>query len=48
MFFCHQVKKSYSGLTNGAVLYSQKLANFHFWTHLTGGTGMGTFMGIIY
>ena len=23
-------------LTNGAQLYSQKLANFHFWAHLTG------------
>jgi cytochrome c oxidase subunit 1 len=33
-------------LTNGAVLYSQKLANFHFWAHLTGGIGMGAFMGM--
>jgi hypothetical protein len=28
-------------LTNGAELYSQKLANFHFWAHLLGGIGMG-------
>jgi cytochrome c oxidase subunit 1 len=33
-------------LTNGAQLYSQKLANFHFWAHLLGGIGMGAFMGI--
>jgi cytochrome c oxidase subunit I len=33
-------------LTNGAQLYSQKLANFHFWAHLTGGIGMGAFMGM--
>lgn len=33
-------------LTNGARLYSQKLANFHFWAHLTGGVGMGAFMGM--
>jgi cytochrome c oxidase subunit 1 len=33
-------------LTNGAKLYSQKLANFHFWAHLLGGVGMGAFMGI--
>ncbi len=33
-------------LTNGAKLYSQKLANFHFWAHLTGGIGMGAFMGM--
>lgn len=32
-------------LTNGAELYSQKLANFHFWAHLLGGIGMGAFMG---
>ena len=32
-------------LTNGAKLYSQKLANFHFWAHLMGGIGMGAFMG---
>lgn len=33
-------------LTNGAKLYSQKLANFHFWAHLIGGVGMGAFMGM--
>ncbi len=33
-------------VTNGAKLYSQKLANFHFWTHLIGGIGMGAFMGM--
>lgn len=33
-------------LTNGAVLWSQKLANFHFWAHLIGGIGMGAFMGM--
>ena len=33
-------------LTNGAKLYSQKLANFHFWAHLLGGIGMGAFMGM--
>jgi cytochrome c oxidase subunit 1 len=33
-------------LSNGAKLYSQKLANFHFWTHLLGGIGMGAFMGM--
>jgi cytochrome c oxidase subunit 1 len=33
-------------LTNGARLYSQKLANVHFWAHLTGGIGMGAFMGM--
>jgi cytochrome c oxidase subunit 1 len=33
-------------LTNGAQLYSQKLANFHFWAHLAGGVGMGAFMGM--
>ena len=33
-------------LTNGAALYSQKLANIHFWFHLLGGTGMGAFMGM--
>lgn len=33
-------------LTNGAKLYSQKLANFHFWAHLIGGIGMGAFMGM--
>jgi len=33
-------------LTNGAKLYSQKLANIHFWCHLVGGIGMGAFMGM--
>lgn len=33
-------------VTNGAKLYSQKLANVHFWLHLTGGIGMGAFMGM--
>ncbi len=33
-------------VTNGAKLYSQMLANFHFWTHLIGGIGMGAFMGM--
>jgi hypothetical protein len=33
-------------LTNGAQLYSQKLAYFHFWAHLLGGIGMGAFMGM--
>lgn len=33
-------------LTNGAKLYSQKLANLHFWCHLLGGIGMGAFMGM--
>jgi len=33
-------------LTNGAQLYSQKLANFHFWGQLLGGIGMGAFMGM--
>jgi len=33
-------------LTNGAALYSQKLANIHFWCHLLGGIGMGAFMGM--
>ena len=33
-------------LTNGAKLYSQKLANLHFWLHLIGGIGMGAFMGM--
>jgi cytochrome c oxidase subunit 1 len=32
-------------LTNGAKLYSQKLATAHFWLHLVGGIGMGSFMG---
>jgi cytochrome c oxidase subunit 1 len=34
-------------LTNNSVkLYSQKLANIHFWLHLIGGIGMGAFMGM--
>jgi len=33
-------------LTNGAKLYSQKLASFHFWAHIIGGVGMGAFMGM--
>jgi cytochrome c oxidase subunit 1 len=33
-------------LTNGAKLYSQKLANAHFWLHILGGIGMGAFMGM--
>jgi cytochrome c oxidase subunit 1 len=33
-------------LTNGARLYSQKLANLHFWAQLVGGIGMGAFMGM--
>jgi cytochrome c oxidase subunit I len=33
-------------LTNGAQVYSQKLVNIHFWSHLIGGIGMGAFMGM--
>ncbi len=33
-------------LTNGAKLWSQKLATLHFWCHLIGGIGMGAFMGM--
>jgi cytochrome c oxidase subunit I len=33
-------------VTNGAKLYSEKLAVFHFWAHLIGGIGMGAFMGM--
>ncbi len=33
-------------LTNGVKLYSQKLADIHFWLHLIGGIGMGAFMGM--
>lgn len=33
-------------LTNGAKLYSQRLANVHFWCQLLGGIGMGAFMGM--
>jgi len=33
-------------LTNNIKLYSQKLANWHFWLHLLGGLGMSFFMGM--
>jgi cytochrome c oxidase subunit I len=33
-------------LTNGARLWSQKLATIHFWCQLLGGIGMGAFMGM--
>jgi cytochrome c oxidase subunit I len=33
-------------VTNGAKLYSDRLASFHFWAHLLGGIGMGAFMGM--
>lgn len=33
-------------LTNGARLWSDKLASVHFWCHLLGGIGMGAFMGM--
>ena len=33
-------------VTNNAKLYSQKLANIHFWLHLIGGIGMGAAMGM--
>ena len=34
-------------LTNNSVkLFSQRLANWHFWLHLLGGIGMGAFMGM--
>ncbi|MBK3332862.1 cbb3-type cytochrome c oxidase subunit I [Persephonella atlantica] len=34
-------------LTNNSVkLFSQRLANWHFWLHLIGGIGMGAFMGM--
>jgi len=33
-------------ITNGAKIYSQKLVDIHFWTHLIGGIGMGAFMGM--
>jgi cytochrome c oxidase subunit I len=33
-------------LTNGAKLYSERLARFHFWAQLLGGIGMGAFMGM--
>ncbi len=40
------VYKLFPIVTNGAKFYSQKLANIHFWGHLTGGIGMGAFMGM--
>ena len=40
------VYKLFPIVTNGAKLYSLKLANFHFWAHLIGGIGMGAFMGM--
>lgn len=33
-------------VTNNSKIYSQKLVNVHFWCHLTGGIGMGAFMGM--
>ena len=33
-------------ITNNAKLWSQKLANIHFWLQLVGGIGMGAFMGM--
>ena len=33
-------------LTNDVKLWSDKLANFHFWGQLIGGIGMGAFMGM--
>jgi cytochrome c oxidase subunit 1 len=33
-------------LTNGAQMWSEKLANVHFWCHLVGGVGMGAAMGM--
>lgn len=33
-------------LSNGAKLWSEKLATIHFWSHLLGGIGMGAFMGM--
>ncbi|MCL2422611.1 MAG: cbb3-type cytochrome c oxidase subunit I [Micrococcales bacterium] len=33
-------------LTNGAELWSTKLANVHFWCHLVGGVSMGAAMGM--
>ncbi|MCL2659146.1 MAG: cbb3-type cytochrome c oxidase subunit I, partial [Acidobacteriaceae bacterium] len=33
-------------LTNGAELWSQKLADIHFWCQMIGGIGMGAFMGM--
>ena len=33
-------------LTNNVKLYSQKIANLHFWLHLIGALGMSCFMGL--
>ena len=33
-------------LTNNIKLYSQRIANWHFWLHLLGGLGMSFFMGM--
>jgi cytochrome c oxidase subunit I len=33
-------------ITNGAKLWSQRLATIHFWCQLLGGIGMGAFMGM--
>ena len=33
-------------MTTGAKLYGQKLTNVHFWAQLTGGSGMGAFLGM--
>jgi cytochrome c oxidase subunit 1 len=33
-------------LTNGAKLFSRRLADIHFWAQLVGGIGMGAFMGM--
>jgi len=40
------IYKLFPIVTNNAKLYSQKLANIHFWAHLIGGIGMGAFMGM--
>jgi cytochrome c oxidase subunit I len=40
------VYKLFPLVTNGAKMYSLKLVNIHFWCHLTGGIGMGAFMGM--
>jgi cytochrome c oxidase subunit 1 len=36
----------FPNVTNGAKLYSEKVALFHSWAHLVGGIGMGAFMGM--
>lgn len=36
----------FPAITNGTKLYSQRLADLHFWAHLIGGIGMGAFMGM--